>query len=420
MRFLLACLPWLLLGLLPLACVAQQAPAEDGHGEHVQEGLAALDIDPHRSLAMAVDAAVERAPGHFRIDARQAEARALAGRGRSWTSGAPSLSLRQQTDRWQNATGLRETEAGIELSLWRPGQRGAQQAEAQAVDTQAGREAGLLRWNVAGEVRERYWTVIEAREQVELARRDLETFRQLEQDVAARIAAGDAAPLERLTAQGQLRERETALHEAEVRLADCVFAWRTLTGWPSLPSVPQEHVQTGTTYPPLDDAQATLQRTRASLELMRRGGAGAPRLLLGARSEAADGNSAVDSLGATLTIPFGGTAHRAAALAAPQLEVARSEDAVLQAEREATQVRHEAEHERHARERALELATQRLNLAQDEVRLARRAYQIGESSLAERLLIEVRGADAARTHRLARIARDRSISRFNHVQGVLP
>lgn len=80
-------------------------PAEDGHGEHVQEGLAALDIDPHRSLAMAVGRGGGTGAGTF-PDRRQTGRSAGAGRPGSkldqWR--APSLSLRQQTDRWQNAT----------------------------------------------------------------------------------------------------------------------------------------------------------------------------------------------------------------------------------------------------------------------------------------------------------------------------
>lgn len=59
-------------------------------------------------------------------------------------------------------------------------------------------------------------------------------------------------------------------------------------------------------------------------------------------------------------------------------------------------------------------------MAEREVELARRAYRIGETSLAERLLVEARAASARRAAALADIAWSRAIARYNHSLGILP
>lgn len=353
------------------AAGAASAPDEALHAEHEAHGRTLLMHDGTRSLSQAVDAALAQGPGMRRVQARAREAEALAARGRGWISQAPSLELRTQTDRWQQATGVREHEAGLELPLWRWGERSAQQVQARQTQAQAQAERQLLHWQVAGAVREHYWAVIEAREQVHGAQDALQRFGQLEAEVLARIAAGDAAPLEHLTAEGQRRERQAALHEAEVAFADAAFAWRMLTGWDELPAALAETPAQGAAVPALLAARAELARAQAALAVARREGAGAPRLLIGARSEAADGEPAVDSLGASLSLPFGG-------------------------------------------------AAQRVDLAVREQALAQRAYQAGESALAERLASELRAAEALRVHRLARVARDRAVARYNQAQGLLP
>ena len=127
-----------------------------------------------------------------------------------------------------------------------------------------------------------------------------------------------------------------------------------------------------------------------------------------------------DSVGATLSIPFGGEVHRAATLSPLQLDLARAEDDLALALRMATLVLHEAEHELHAREQALQLAAGQKAVAEREVELARRAYRLGESSLAERLLVEARAANARRAAALADIAYERAVARYNNSLGILP
>jgi outer membrane protein TolC len=405
--------------LLLLACLpaAAQMPAS-----HADEHERSVVRDGSLSLARALDLAVDRAPGSSLPQARLSESRVLSERAGSFLSGAPAVQMRYQTDRLPGrGAGLRELEAGLELPLWRSGQRDALRREADAGRLLSDEELRGYRWRVAGELRETMWRVMQAETELRLADNDVDLYRALEEDVSKRVRAGDAAPVERLSAETARREREATLYEAQVELAHSLFGWTALTGLHALPAIVQEPVATQSLgYPPVLTAQAAVERVRMALGSVQAQGSGAPRLLVGVRSEKAPDSPTADSVGATLSIPFGGEAHRAAALSPLHLELARAEDELALAQRSAVLVLHEAEHELHAREQAQRIAREKQDVADREVDLARRAYRLGETSLAERLLVEARAAGARRASALADIAYSRAVARYNNSLGILP
>lgn len=408
-------IPFVFLSLLTPFVQAQEA------GALTEEENAPITTDMTLTLNDAFEAAVARAPGAALLAAHAEGATDAKARSRSLIAGAPSVQLRYLSDRLQTRQGVTESEAGFDLPLWRWRQRQAFAQLASANQAGAGDELRYHRWQVASAVRESYWDVREAQQRLELARRDVAAFKALEADVRKRIDAGDAAPSERITSEGQRLERDAALHEAEVMLADRFFGWRALTGLNALPNAEEEREAAEVSaYLPLDAARAVAARAEAALIAARSEGAGSPRLMLGVRHDTQNGAPDVDSLAAQLSVPFGGGGHRQVSLAPLKLEAARARDLVSQMERESQLAHHEAEHELHAREIALTDAGARMALALDELALARRAYSLGEIPLAERLLTELRAAEANRTHLLAFIAHSRAIARFNQINGVLP
>ena len=122
----------------------------------------------------------------------------------------------------------------------------------------------------------------------------------------------------------------------------------------------------------------------------------------------------------TVTLPFAGQTHAQALHLPAQLQLAEAEDSVRREQRAASMAHHEAHHELNARASALQQLTTRLALAEQEIRLTRKAWQLGETSLQERLLSEQRYAEIARQHGSARIAYQWAIARFNQAQGVTP
>ncbi|WP_428384731.1 TolC family protein [Nevskia ramosa] len=390
-------------------------------GALAEEETAPIVTDAGLSLATVVDAALARAPGTALLAVRNEVAASTERRSGSFIAGAPSVQLRYLSDRPTTRQGVTESEAGIDLPLWRWGQRAAVAMQARANQSGAVEDARLHRWRVAGMVREAYWDVRDAQARLTLAERDVAAFLQLEKDVIRRINAGDAAPGERLTAEGQRREREAIQHETEVMLADRFFGWRELTGYSVLPGLSDERpAPEVAAYLPLDAAKAEEARTEAALDALKAEGSGSPRLLLLLRRDTQNGMQDIDSVAAQVSLPFGGSSHRQVALSPLALDAARARDTVAQMEREARLAHHEAEHELHAREIALHDAAGRYLLAMDEVALARRAYALGEVPLSERLLTEIRAADTTRAHQLAVIAYSRAIARYNQINGVSP
>lgn len=101
---------------------------------HADEHEQPVVRDPALTLSAALDGALARAPGGALPQARLNESRVLAERADSLLSAPPAVQMRYQTDRLPGrGGGLRELEAGLELPLWRGGQRDALRREAAAV-----------------------------------------------------------------------------------------------------------------------------------------------------------------------------------------------------------------------------------------------------------------------------------------------
>lgn len=417
-------LPRLVLGallFLPLSVTANPL-AEAGIDSHEHDELVRSDS---LTLAAAILAAQQKAPAQSAPLAHQREGEILQRRGSLWLSAAPAVQWRYQTDALHDrnsptAAGLRENEIGVELPLWRWGQRDAAQAEGEKAQAYAQQYRQWQAWQVAGEVRDLFWQEQLQAWLVTQAEADVAAFKALESDIERKVKAGEVAPLERLIAENARRERELLRHEAESQHIDVQFRWRTLTGLGALPLHGEEiQVSDSKPWPPLLTAQAWAERQQELVKGLKAQGSGSPKLLLGSRRERSQ-NEVVDSVGVTITLPFAGQTHAQAQHLPAQLQLAEAEDSVRREQRAASMAHHEAHHELNARASALQQLTARLALAEQEIRLTRKAYQLGETSLQERLLGEQRYADIARQHGSAKIAWQWAIARFNQAQGVTP
>ena len=103
----------LFIALIPLVVISAVNAAEH-ESSHQHEPLA---VNNELTFGAVLDVAIARYPSITEYDARKVEAGAWTARGRSWIAGQPALSLRYQSDRWQDENGLEEIEAGVELPL---------------------------------------------------------------------------------------------------------------------------------------------------------------------------------------------------------------------------------------------------------------------------------------------------------------
>jgi cobalt-zinc-cadmium efflux system outer membrane protein len=406
-----------LLLCLVLPTMAAAAEAVDLH--------APVTIDPALGWQDLIDQTVQSYPTFIELASRDAEASALLQRGRSWLSGAPAISLRYQSDRSMSAEGLREYEAGLDLPLWRPGQRSTAATLGNAAAGEADAAGRGLRHEIIGLLRTALWDIERAAQARALADAGVGVVESLLNVVERRYEAGELPLTDVLLARNAVMQRQTLLIDSDAALTDAERNYRSLTGLGSRPASFTEALSAredfDATHPALGLAEAELERARAELALTDASARGAPVLTIGPRREqAALSTQQVDSLGVTLSVPFGGRSQRAVQTSAAARRVAAAEAARGLLLRSLDLNLHEARHSLEVIEASLELVRQRAALAATHLQMSETAFGQGEMTLFELLqqqeTARMTQFEAARLE----IERQYTIAEINHALGEWP
>jgi outer membrane protein TolC len=206
----------------------------------------------------------------------------------SFWAAPPSLELSHCDDRLQSNAGSRETEIGVAVPLWLPGQRAARAgtADAAVAQAQAATQVALLR--LAGELRDAAWQIFAL--QAEAAQADglAQALKQLADDVERRVSAGDLARADALAAQAEQLAASALQTEVRQRLQAARARWALLTGLTAAPELPAATVSDGAlgaaaAHPELQLASQSTELARRRVELMRHSRRDAPELTVGVR-----------------------------------------------------------------------------------------------------------------------------------------
>jgi cobalt-zinc-cadmium efflux system outer membrane protein len=422
-----------LLALPGLVTAAQDA----GAAEHVPPRASAgetyaIDNSKHASnhkdaptLAEVVQETYERYPQRQVFDSRSNEVDALTRQANSPIAGNPALLLLHRSDRLGTQTGLREWEAGVEVPLWRYGQRSAKRSVAETTGTTvaSGRDALML--DVAGQVRESVWDVYMSQNSLAQAQREWETAQALQRDVEKRVQLGELAKTDLMLARDETLRKQNLYLAAEAEVAHAMQRYQVLTGFTRVPAnqaEEQSKVQSVTNeHPLLAERLAQVRQTQAGVKLARRERADNPQLLVGARRERdITGSDPVDSVGVSLRLPFALESQSAPRIAAAQVKLSESQSQLESERRSLNTALHEAEHHLEVTRKQLALATEQKQLARENLRLAKRAFSLGESDLVSLLRIQSLAFSAERNEQQLNITLKRAIGRYNQAVGVLP
>lgn len=177
-------------------------------GSHAHEELI---VDSNMTLAGALDVTLSQYPTFGEISARREQANAWRDRGASWIAGRPSFSFRYQTDRYDADAGLQEFESGIQIALWKWGQRDSTQDLGAAFDAAAEAASVALRWEVAGMLRDAIWGVAQAEGELRVLQESMEIASRLAQSVRRRHELGDVALGDVLLAESSYLEARAML-----------------------------------------------------------------------------------------------------------------------------------------------------------------------------------------------------------------
>lgn len=377
------------------------------------------------TLREIVDAGVARDPDQSLAGAIDAEHRALQRQADSPFAGDPALTLRHETDSIDTDRGYRYWEGGLAVPLWLPGQRTDRRAVAAATGDEAEAQAWLHRWRVAGEVRERIWSLRIAAAEARLAEQALASARTLQKDVERRLRAGELARTDLILAQKETLARELELAAADATYQSQLQRYRSLTGLPELPPLeeeppaPEAGIDTG--HPALTAAAATTARARAERDRVRNEKRANPVLNIGAiRERAQQGFDAEQSLVLEVSLPLGLGSQAAPRTAAAERSLTEASNALLRMQRELEWKLIEANTERSRTERGLRLADEQQQLAAEGLRLRRRAFELGEGDLFSLLQARAQALAAERERELQQLMHGRAVARYNQALGVLP
>lgn len=378
-----------------------------------------------QNISEVFEAAWRRQPQAVAAAEREAESRAQVERAASAVPAPPTVSLANRSDRLGRNLGKDEWELELGVPLWLPGQRDAGLAHAEQASAERAARLAAQRLELAGTLREAWWTLAAQRQTRDLAKRRLASAGILENDVSRRVEARELARVDLHVARGERLAAQSELAEADAAVRRAELAFTAVTGQ----AAPEELVQENASregpaeahHPRLAAALAAAQLARSRAKLTERSPRDAPELAVRyVRERGEFGEAYSGTLGIKLSIPLSsGSRYR------QETAVARAEQ--LQTDAEVEILRRRVELELAEARRALAQAEDQLSLAEqramgaaESLALTEKAFALGEFDLATLLRARALALEAGAHVARVRIERAAVRSRLNQALGVLP
>lgn len=378
-----------------------------------------------QTLGHALEQAWSRNPLAVAGQHGQSAAQARTDMASGLTPGPASMSLSTLDDQLGANRGKQEWELEIETPLWLPGQRDAALNEAQAAQKEFDSQQQALRLQLAGDVREAWWAVAEARSNYSLIEERNRGAQALVQDVERRVRAGELARVDFNLAQVEQLASQSELDDAKSNLQQAEQNYQLLTGQlPPLEMSPEplrQNEATAEAHPQVQSAAAGKNLAQAKLALAQKSQREAPVLafrMVRDRSDFAD--KYADSFGVRLTIPFSFGARVRQDLDSSRAQLVQAETEYEQALRRTTLAAETGQRLLKTSQLQMELARRRVVLTQDSLNLMEKSFALGETDLPALLKARAAHFDAQAQLRRQQINAHAAVSRINQSLGVLP
>ena len=392
---------------------------------------AELDHEPlarsaNLSFEQVLQSALDYAPEALAAESRRAQADQYSAIASNWFSGAPTLATSYYDDNTMTSVGLKELEAGLQFSLWRPGERG----DARELGNHYQQLYGAWRENLDLEIAGRLRRVIADIELAEVLVTHASDALQAKQELLALtrvlFEAGDVSQLDVIQAETLMLQQQNDLFAAEAALVDGEREYEILTGLRLLPASSFREQQSeleeiGADHALLKFVQANIDVAQSRVRLVKRTATSSPTFGVGVRRErGAREDQYTDSLGLSFSIPLGRSGTANAAVSDARREAADLEVALRRSQLLLEQSLHEAEHSLFVTRQQLAVSRQRSELAEQRLQMARSAYELGETNL---LAVTVALEDSLNSHKELHeleLMEQRLISEYNQSLGIMP
>lgn len=382
-------------------------------------------------LRVASELAWKLHPEAATFDARDMQASAARELASNLTPEPGSISVSSRNDRYNSNLGQQEYEIELATPLWLPGQRAARSAQARTQIDEVMTKRAVLRWEIAGNVREAWWSLAAARNLHALAARRLETATALDSEIQARYRQGDVSRIDANLARAEVHASQAELFEAESTLSLAEQSFIALTG-ATAPSLMQQEqltthsnqrslMDTPLSHPLIAKATNAVSSALARAKVLEQSQRAAPELALRMQRErsAADQPYA-NSLGIRLRIPFSSGAQTRELNAASQAENIQAEAEMLQLKTKVQRDLEQLLRLQQSQQRQFAIAEQSRELSLDNLSLAEKSFRLGETDLSSLLRIRAAAFSAESLLERQRLASAALISRLNQALGVLP
>ena len=386
--------------------------------------LAAAGSAQAETLREVFEKAWANSPQGRTAEAKRDEVAASRAVAESWFPAAPKIDALHRTDRWNSDLGNQESEIGISIPLWLPGQKAARRSLAEAEGEENEGDIQATRLAVAGELRRALWTLVMARSEAEIAAERLKTALGLESDVGRRFKVGEIARSDLLLARQETASARAAAADAQVGVVRSLQRYRVLTGTDRLPDNPQEPVAV-TTHREVDPrvvaGQAVIERARAALKLAQESRREAPSIgVLYRRDRELSGATPRDSIGFAISIPLAVAARNAPPLASANTVLIEAETRYRRLLAEVEADVHEAEAQLESAALGAALAVDREQAAAERLTLMRRSFELGESALVELLRAQTQATEARIEGVRSRSRLSAAHANLNQARGITP
>ena len=380
----------------------------------------ALDFE---SVYQSALAAAPEAPANTE---RKQLAESYIALGERWITKRPSWQASYIDDGLLDDAGLREMEAGVNVNLWRPGERSQAQQLGSSYQQKAEAWEGNFNWLIAGRVRMALADNIYAETLLALEGEATREAERLLEITTSLFESGALPELDVLQVRSLLLEQREKELQAQATLVDANRSYSVLTNLNIRPAQPHQEQLSLLEEIPLDHPYLNLLRSeidlaQANIKKVKREALGSPSVTLGVRRERGIRQQPYnDSFGVSFNVPFGGSAAVSASTSSARSAKVDIEIQLAKALQQLTAELHEVEHELYLIEQTLELATERSELSQRHWEMSRAAFAAGESTLAQVVLAQQRAQSSSKKTQLLQLDQQRKITEFNQVVGETP
>lgn len=391
-----------------------------------QRKPAGQQLARHLEGAVGLDAQSRALEAQYRaVSARYATSNSI-------TPGSPFIGGTQRRAAAGNLRNYNETEVEAGMQLWLPGQRDAYENSVTGGLLDVEERMGLRRLEVAGLLRDSWWSAQRAARDVQVARTRVATARDVGADMTRRVDLGDAAQADALLARNELLAAETELAQAEGAAKVARVTYQALTGM--VPDGVLESVRPAgeiEDHPALRAPRAALLKAQMELQLVEASPIDNPEVSVFGRQEhndqfstgqypVTDQRTDSTTVGVRLRVPLPTAGRNEPKRAAAQAEIDKAGAEYERAKRVVTAEIKAARASLAAAQKAAGAAKSRLSVANEQFELSRKAYSLGEISAFDLYRVRQLHLEAQKMFANADVNVGVAASRVNQALGYSP